>query len=259
MHDIFTDAMNRIADSARKVREQMKIPLPKRFYKEVSAAPYGYEDGFAVLLDGSRVMTPALRPLNLPTKALADLIADEFRLQREVIDRALMPVTRLANTVIDGIVDDSQPIVEDILRFVATDMLFYRAVSPRKLAIRQNEQWNPLLDWVEREIGAYFVIGEGVMHIEQPYEAVLAVSLYLRRFTSPFALAALHAITTLTGSALIALGIATGEIDIAKGWRLAYLDEDWTAEQWGQDIEAMAHRSYRKNEMHAAVAVLATI
>jgi len=233
----------------------MNVRLPERFYKKVSVAPQ--ENGFAVLLDGSKVMTPARRTLTLPTEALANLVAGEFQLQKEVIDPALMPITRLANTVVDGIADDPQPVLEDILRFVATDMLFYRAESPRELAARQNEQWDPLLDWVERETGARFVTGEGVVHIEQPSEAVMAVSLYLRKFTSPFALAALHAMTTLTGSALIALGMAAGEIDIAKGWQMAHLDEDWTAGHWGEDAEARARRNCRENEIYAAAAVLA--
>jgi len=233
----------------------MKKNPPERFYTDVSAVPV--ENGFVVLLDGRKVITPARRELILPSEGLAMLIAGEFRLQAEVIDLAIMPMTRLANTVVDGIADDSQPVVEDILRFAANDMLFYRAESPCELATWQGEQWDPVLDWAEWEMSARFITGEGIMHIEQPREAMAAVSLYLRKFTSPFALAALHAMTTLTGSALIALGMAAGEIDVVRGWKLAHLDEDWTAEHWGDDDEAKARRICRESEIRAAAAILA--
>ncbi|AQS41545.1 MAG: ATP12 ATPase [Candidatus Tokpelaia hoelldobleri] len=230
-------------------------PLPKRFYKVVSVARQ--EGGFAVLLDGRPVKTPARHALLLPAEALANLVADEFRLQDAVIDPAKMPITRLVNTVVDGIAADPQPVLEDMLRFAANDMLFYRAESPKELVARQSGQWDAVLDWAQSHIGAHFVTGAGMMHIEQPREAVAAVSVYLRQYISPFSIAALHAITTLTGSALLALAIAAGELDVATGWRLAHLEEDWTIEHWGEDEEAAMRRRNRENELYAAAAVLA--
>ncbi|RCL01962.1 MAG: ATPase [Candidatus Tokpelaia sp. JSC188] len=230
--------------------------MSKRFYKKVVVVPDEYENGFLILLDGKSVMTPAQRLLKLPTEAMANLVVNEFCLQREVINLTLMPITRLINSVIDSVFNDFQPIVEDILRFTATDMLFYRADSPHELVVRQNEHWDPILDWVRKEIGASFITGSGIVHIEQSFESLLAVSLYLRRFTSPFALAALHIMTTLTGSALITLCMAVGEIDIVNGWQMSCLDENWTAEQWGEDDEAVARRNFHENEIRAAMAIL---
>jgi len=253
MRDFFSssDAAGEAASPAGPKR----AALPKRFYQTVAIEPVA--DGHAVMLDGRAVKTPARRQLIVPTEALARLVADEFRLQKEVIDPASMPVTRLVNTVVDGIADDPQPVFEDILRFAATDMLFYRAESPQELNLQQMQMWDPLLDWAADAIAARFVTGEGVMHIEQPREALAAVSLYLRRFSSPFALAALHTMTTLTGSALIALAIANGRVDVATGWQLAHVDEDWTIAHWGEDAEAKARRRHRESELYSAAAVLA--
>ncbi|HEX8568986.1 MAG TPA: ATP12 family chaperone protein, partial [Caulobacteraceae bacterium] len=75
---------------------------PKRFWKEAAAGPEG-EGGFPVLLDGRRARTPAGRPLSLPTKALAELVAAEWHAQPEEFDYAAMPATRLAFTVIDRV------------------------------------------------------------------------------------------------------------------------------------------------------------
>jgi chaperone required for assembly of F1-ATPase len=117
-------------DPYRQVQKAMRTPLPKRFYKEVSVGPS--ENGFAVLLDGKPVRTPARNLLELPTEAAAKVVAGEFAAQADEINPALMPATMLANTVIDGIAPDPQPILEDIVRFAGSDLLCYRAEGPKK-------------------------------------------------------------------------------------------------------------------------------
>lgn len=241
-------------DPVRRAQMASKLPLPKRFYTTAAVAE---RDGtYVVELDGRGVKTPARQILALPTHAAAALIADEFSAQEKEIDPARMPATRLANTAIDGIAHDPQAVLEDILRFASSDMLCYRADAPERLVQRQTELWDPLIDWAARTLGARFVLAEGVMHVEQPRETLGAINAHLSSFSDPFAIAALHTMTTLTGSAILALAVAKGEVTSEDAWKLAHLDEDWTAEQWGEDAEAMARRANRQLEMTAAVKML---
>lgn len=244
-------------DPVRRAQITSKLPLPKRFYKD--AAVVERDGKFAVELDGRGVKTPARQGLLLPTRAAAELIAAEFAAQGKEIDPARMPATRLANTAIDGVVNDPQAVLEDLLRFASSDMLCYRAGSPERLVQRQTEFWDPIIDWAATALSARFVLAEGVMHVEQPREALGAFSAHLGTFTDPFAIASLHTITTLTGSAILALAVAKGEISGEDAWKLAHLDEDWTIEQWGQDAEAMARRTIREREMTAAVMMLGSV
>lgn len=240
--------------SVKKIQNFSCQPLPQRFYKEVKVVCE--EGGFSLLLDGCPVKTPAKRHFLVPTEMFAAYVAKEFENQKKVIDPAKMPMTRLVNTVIDGIADDMQVVFEDVLRFVACDMIFYRAQMPKELVQRQCEKWDPLLDWAEEKLGVRFHITEGLMHIEQSREAVQAVSNYLRKIESPYMLAALHMMTTLTGSALLALAVAAREMDADHAWNIAHLDEDWMTEQWGADKEAMVQRAYKKVEFDAAATVI---
>lgn len=253
MRDILSDlesgAQLSDADPVRRAQIQMKAPLPKRFYKDVTVEK---RDGsFCVALDGRTVKTPAHKVLALPTEASAKLVADEFDDQKEVVNPETMIVTRLANTAIDGISKEQQSVFDDILRYASNDMLFYRADNPERLVARQKEQWDPLLDWA-KGFGASFNLTEGVMHIEQPQESIEAFAKQLAEFDTPFHLAAIHTFTTLTGSALIALALAKKQISLEEAWKLAHLDEDWTIELWGQDEEAEHRRAKRKQEMDAA-------
>ena len=244
-------------DPVRRAQIQMKTPLPKRFYKTASVAPV--ENGFAVHLDGKPVRTPGKALLTLPTEPAAALVADEFNAQEEVINPVTMPVMRLVNTAIDGVANDPQAVLEDILRFASSDLLCYRAEAPQGLVDRQNQHWDPVLDWARATLGARFNLAEGIVHVEQPRESIAVLGAHLARRADPPRLAAIHVMTSLTGSGLLALAVDFGELDAEAAWAAAHVDEDWQIEHWGQDAEAVARRSARKRDMMAAVDLLGAL
>ncbi|KKZ85525.1 ATPase [Rhizobium phaseoli] len=255
MRDLLNDLSEGLShpDPIRRAQIQMKKPLPKRFYAEVAVAEH--EGGFAITLDGKMVRTPARQVLAVPTEALAQLVAAEWRAQGEEIDPVTMPATRLVNTALDGVATNAQAIFEDILRFSSSDLLCYRADGPELLVERQRQRWDSVIDWAANDLGARFILIEGVMHHEQPREATAAFAVTLARHQSPMALAALHTITTLTGSAILALAFAEGRLTVEEVWSLAHLDEDWTIEHWGRDEEAEERRAKRFVEFKAAADV----
>lgn len=241
-------------DPVRRAQIQMKTPLPKRFYKEVSVSKG--DGGFAVHLDGRSVRTPARALLSLPTEKAARLVADEFTAQEEVIDPVSMPVMRLVNTALDGVANEQQAVLEDILRFASSDLLCYRADTPQGLVDSQNTHWDPVMDWACSTLGARFKLAEGVIHVEQPRESIAVLGSYLAQRSGSLRLAALHLMTSLTGSALLALAVEAGELDAEAAWLAAHVDEDWQISQWGQDAEAVARRNARHRDFTAAVQML---
>lgn len=252
MRDLLNDLSEGLShpDPIRRAQVQMKRPLPKRFYTDVSVAEV--DGAYHIHLDGRGVKTPAKRPLAAGTAALADVLKAEWEAQAENIDPATMPVTRLMNTAIDGIADDPQAVFEDILRYSSNDLLCYRAGEPVELVARQAERWDPLIDWAANVLGARFILIEGVIHQEQPREAIAAFAVTLRKYDNATDLACLHTMTTLSGSAILALAFAEGLLSLEEMWALAHLDEDWTIEHWGTDEEAEARRAGRFQEIDAA-------
>ncbi|MCJ8520602.1 chaperone required for assembly of F1-ATPase [Pseudorhizobium tarimense] len=240
-------------DPTRRAQIQMKRPLPKRFYEDVSIAD-GEGGGYVIALDGRPVRTPAKNPLSAPTAALAELMRAEWAAQGEFINPATMPVTKLVNTAIDGVAADPQAVFEDILRFSSSDLLCYRADAPDALVVRQSERWDPLIDWAANDLGARFILIEGIMPRDQPREAISAFAVTLRKYATPIELACLHTVTSLTWSAILALAFAEGRISADEAWSLAHLDEDWTEEHWGVDAEAQLRRTRRHEELAASAA-----
>ncbi len=242
------------ADSAMaKAKDQWTKDLPRRFYKEVRVVQD--DAGHVIHLDGRTVRTPLKNALNVPAKALADAIAEEWSAQGEKIVPATMPITKIANTSIDHSVQKYDGIVDEFVAFAGSDLLCYRADTPQGLVERQQTHWDPLLGWVKEHAGAVLVVTAGVIHQSQPEEA-LALLRRQAAALNPFRLTALQTLTALTGSAVLSLAISEGEIAAEAAWTAANVDEDWQIELWGWDAEAERQRASRRAEFDAAVRFL---
>ncbi|MGJ5024439.1 ATP12 family chaperone protein [Bradyrhizobium oligotrophicum] len=256
MRELFDEVVGRSPlDPQESARQAMRTPLRKRFYKEAGTA--AAEGGFNVTLDGRPIRTPSGRVVIVPAGELAEAVAAEWQAQGENIDPATMPLTRFANSVVQSVVDRVDDVREDIAKYLQSDLLFYRAGHPEGLVAREAEHWDPVLHWARDGLGAHFILSEGIMHVAQPEAAVQAARAALP--TSPWTVAAAHVVTTLTGSALLALALVHGVRDADQVWAAAHVDEDWNVAQWGADEEAMSRRAAKQIDYQAAVRILRAV
>ena len=259
MRDIFEEIFeNQPLDPEESARRSMRPNLRARFYQ---AATVGEgPEGFAVLLDGRPVRTPARRHLVAPARVLAEALAVEWDAQKDRVDPAVMPLTRLANSIIDGVMPAPQPVAAEIEKYLGTDLLFYRAATPAGLVASQEQHWDPIVDWARQKLGAHFALTEGIVHVAQPEEAIAAAVRAIPNgveVKGAWRLGALNVVTTLTGSALLALALAAGRLTTDEAWAAAHVDEDWNMSLWGRDELALDRRAKRFAEMQAAGTVLA--
>lgn len=253
MRDIFTEIFeNQPVDPTEAARRNMRPKLRKRFYERAHVG-----DDHVVLLDGKPVKTPARNVLAAPVRSLADALAREWSEQKDVIDPARMPLTRLANVTIDAVSDARDEVRAEIESYLACDLLCYRADTPDGLVSRQAQAFDPVLAWAAQTHGARFVLGQGVTHVAQPREAVAAMAKLIP--SEPWRLAAVSTVTVLTGSALLALALAQGKMEAGAVWAAAHVDEDWQMDQWGRDELALARRAFRFADFNAAATVLAAL
>lgn len=245
-------------DPLRAVADQARNLPPKRFYRLAEPAPRA--EGYVVQLDGRVLKTPAKTDLLLPDARLAALVAAEWAGQGETIDPAAMPLTRLANSALCGVSAQMAATLAEVTAYAGSDLLCYRAGEPAALASLQARHWDPTLAWARDALGARFVLVEGVMPAPQPPLALervakAAESLVGAGAHAPFRLAALNVMTVLTGSALLALHVAAGELSGEAAWSAAYVDEDFEISLWGAYEEAMKRRAGRRRDFDAAVVV----
>ena len=256
MRELFDEVAGKSpVDPEEAVRRTTRGPQRKRFYRnaDVTEAP----GGFAITLDDRPIRTPSGHQVVVPTREIADAIAAEWNAQQETLDPLTMPLTRFANSVVDAVVDRVDAVSDDVAKYLGSDLLFYRASHPEALVAREAEHWDPVVFWAAETLGAHFILAEGIVHVRQPDTAIAAARAALP--ADPWSIAALHVVTTLTGSALLALALMRGMLDRDQVWAAAHVDEDWNIEKWGVDEEVAARRAARLIDFKAAADILKSL
>jgi chaperone required for assembly of F1-ATPase len=227
----------------------------KRFYRDATAAPG--EDGFSVSLDGKKLRTPGKAELRVPSRALAEAIAAEWRTQEQEIRPHNLPLTRLANTALDLVTPRRAQIVAEIANYAGTDLLCYRAEHPPELVARQAREWQPLLDWAAERY-APLTVTTGVLPCAQAPASLAAFSQAVEVFDAMH-LAALHLATTVCGSLVLALALAAHRIDAESAFAAAQLEESFEIEQWGEDAEQTRRRAALRDDIALAARFVALL
>lgn len=226
---------------------------PRRFWTEVAVEPEA--DGFGLRLDARSLRTPAGAALRVPTRALAEAIAAEWRAVEGEVRPEALPFTRAANVAIDRVGPAPGPVADRIAAYADADLLCYRATEPAELRRRQAEAWDPLLAWSAAELGAPLLAVDGVTHRDQPAASRAALRAEAAAFDA-FALTALYELVTLSGSLVLGLAVARGVLTAEAAWELSRIDETWQAEQWGADDEAEAAAAGRRTDFLRAAQLL---
>lgn len=244
-------------DPVRSARASQKRELPKRFYRQVTIERR--PEGYVILLDGRPARTKARNLLAADTESAGAIIAAEWAAQEAEINPAMMPATRILHTALDHVRQEHAAVAADILKYAASDLVCYRAGEPEKLVARETVHWDPVLDHARHAYGARFLLAEGIGFVTQPPEALAAIAKPVARRKGAAELACLHVLTTLSGSALIALAVADHAISAEAGFLAGEADADFEIEIWGQDEEAALARAGRRRDFLAAAALLAAL
>ena len=205
---------------------------PKRNWSKVTTDVYG--NGFAVFLDANPVRTPAQHTMILPTRNLALLVADEWRLQEEFVEMENMPFTRMSNAGLDTTPETRSELNKMLADYCRTDLLYYRATEPRELRLRQHDGWDPVLSWIQSKFQAKFVVTSGVMPVSQPKSSVERLISEISRMDG-FEICALRELVTMTGSLLLGIAAIHNFRLPLEIWQLSRIDEEWQRDKWGSD------------------------
>lgn len=215
----------------------------KKFWKDTTVSEQ--DGGFAILLDGRGVKTPAKTPVVVPTLAIAEAVAKEWDAQVEEIDPTQMPVTRWANAALDKVALQHAEVADMLADYGGTDLLCYRADNPQELIARQAAAWDPVLDWAAVTLGARLKPVEGVMFEAQDSAALEQLRGRVHAFSN-FELSAFHDLVSLSGSLVLGFAAVQEFAPIEELWALSRIDEQWQEEQWGEDEEATALAKTKK-------------
>jgi chaperone required for assembly of F1-ATPase len=253
MREYLEDAEQHREDGYGRAQAHVKRDLPKRFYKEASVIAMG--GGFAVALDGKVPRTPGMKQVIVPLESIAKAMAAEWAAQDKDIDPMTMPMTRLVNSAVEAGDDRAPALREEIVKYAGNDLLLYRADTPETLVKRQEEIWDAALVKLARHFGVSFQPTIGIVHQAQPAATLARLGAALDG-ESLFALTAMNAVMSITGSGLLALALRHGLLMPEEVWVAAHVDEDHNVSLWGEVEEITERRAKRRAEFDSAVRLL---
>jgi chaperone required for assembly of F1-ATPase len=224
----------------------------KRFYTSVDVV--ACDKGFAIELDKRAIKSPGLQPLVLPHATIAESLATEWREQKEHIDQATMPVLRFAGMVTDNILPSPEEARTEIVKYAHSDLLCYQSDGPKPLIELQKSLWEPVLAQFQQDENISFITTSSISYVEQSADdmdrfAALVVPL------DGYELGTMHVVTTMSGSALLAMALHKGWLTSEAVWQACHVDEDFQSEQWGTDDEEQERRQRRYADFCAATMV----
>jgi chaperone required for assembly of F1-ATPase len=256
MREFLEDAETHRQDGYGRAQAHVKRDLPKRFYTE--AKVQRVDGGFAVGLDGRIPRTPGMKQVVVPEQEVAAAMAAEWQAQDQFIDPQTMPLVRLVNSAVEASEESMPALREEIVKYAGNDLLLYRADAPDPLVRRQEEVWDAALVKLARQFGVAFQPTMGIVHQPQPAAtlAKLAAALTAEQLLP---LTAMNAITSITGSGLLALALRHNLLTAEEVWLAAHVDEDHNISLWGEVEEITERRGKRRKEFDAAVNLLAML
>ncbi len=229
---------------------------PKRFYKDVTVVPH--EGRYAIALDGRMAKTMQRHVLSAPCEGLADAVVTEWAAQGDHIDRTSMPLTGMLSAAIDGGDEDIGQWREEIVKYLGSDLVCYRAGEPEKLASQQVAIWDPYVEFLRAEFGAILVTTSGIMAVPQADASLVAIRSALTK-VAPETVFALQIATAIAGSAVLALALWKGFDEPETIFEASRVDERFQEEQWGVDEEAKAREERLKADFLTVARFLALL
>lgn len=207
--------------------------LNKRFYKAVTVAEA--DNAWHILLDGMQLRTPGKLKLAVPSKTLAEAIANEWEAQAEVINPSYMPVTRLVNVAVEQTPTRRDDLVSEARRYAETDLVCYRAPQPRILKERQSQAWDQWLDWAAEQ-GVEFKITETLHVIEQPAQSLETIERFADSLND-FQLTLFVHLIAVFGSVVLAMAVMKKDLSAEDAFTISRVDIEYQIELWGADEE----------------------
>jgi chaperone required for assembly of F1-ATPase len=235
----------------------MTLPAhPRRFYKTADVVET--QGGFGVSLDGRVPKTPAKANLVLPNLTLAKLVAAEWHAQDEVVIPASMPLTRLVNVAIDRAAQTREAMIDEVVKYAGTDLVCYRAPTPKTLVAAQAQAWDPLMDWAADKYGVQLATTFDPMAIAQPVASISALRLAITNYDN-WHLTALAFANGLAGSAIVALALVDRYIDGEAAFKAIRVEENWQAARWGADPDEEHVANARRLDLIAVSALVGAL
>lgn len=143
--------------------------------------------------------------------------------------------------------DDKKSIISGILKYLETDLLFYRVNSPESLANKQKKIWDNALEKFDNIFNTNWKTTSNLCPIQQNQENIALVEEYLVGLNN-FQLFIMFELVKISGSCILTILVSLQKIKLVELWSTIYVDELFNNEIY-QDVNKKNELKIKKNEI----------
>ncbi len=223
----------------------------KKFWETIEIKKVSSKE-FYILLDNKKLKTPLKKELIFSNDLMAKEVLREWDQRSNIINTDDLVFYGLLSTAIDRVSEEKNSYINDIINFIDTDLICYRADNPIDLVSHQNKQWDPIISLIEKYINTKVGVFKGVMPSQQNLKVHHEIKNLVVELSN-VQISVLHRITNLIGSIFLALCILKKDLTNKQAFELSFLDELWQAENWGYEEDASEKRKKIRTELNRLI------
>ncbi|KAL7869023.1 hypothetical protein AOLI_G00130110 [Acnodon oligacanthus] len=226
----------------------------KKFYQDVTISQ-GEGGLYEINLDRRKLKTPGGKLFTVPNEALAIAVATEWDAQKDTLKFYTMHLTTLCNTALDNPTHrDKDQIISAALKFLDTDTVCYRVEEPPGLVELQKNEWDPVLDWIEKRYNVVIGSSFSIMGPQIPEETKETFRQHLGSY-NVWSLIGLEYVINQLKSVVLSFGLIDRHLTVEQAVLLARLEEEYQIQRWGNVEWAHDYDMYELRARTAAGAL----
>ena len=161
----------------------------------------------------------------VPNENLIEILKLEFK-NYNISQYSKFSLTRILISFADKLPHEKGIFVDELIKYLETDLLFYRVSSPRNLSVTQIEKWDKIIHIFDSVFQTSWNVSTNIMPLKQDPESIQKIKDYLISLD----ILNLHILTYLlkvTGSCIVTVLCNIKKLDATEAWRTVNLEELW--------------------------------
>ncbi|XP_053367707.1 ATP synthase mitochondrial F1 complex assembly factor 2 [Clarias gariepinus] len=226
----------------------------RKFYQDVSISQ-GEGKLFEINLDRRKLKTPGGNLFTVPNEALAIAVATEWDAQKDTLKFYTMHLTTLCNTAIDNPTQrNKDQMIAAALKFLDTDTICYRVDEPPGLVELQKNEWDPVMDWIEKRYNVVIGSSSSIMGPQIPEETKETFRQQLNSYNL-WSLTGFEYVISQLKSLILSFGLIDRHLTVDHAVLLSRLEEEYQIQRWGNVEWAHDYDMYELRARTAAGAL----
>ena len=195
--------------------------------------------------NGNKFKTKYKKNIIIPNTYIKKLILDE--LSEKINHNIKISMINILLKYSSNTVDTKKFIIPELLKYLETDLLFYRVNSPVSLANKQKTIWDNALNEFNDIFNTSWTTTSNLNPIKQNHENITIVENYLVSLDD-FTLFIMFELIKISGSCILTILVVLNKIELEQLWQTIYIDELFNNEIY-QDVNKKNELKIKKDEI----------